>query len=435
MKAHLTERAAKNARPLPTGNLLIRDDEVSGFGLCVHPSGARAFFLDYRIAGRRRYLTIGSWPDWSVTAAREKAKELKRRVDSGDDPLDKRKAAREAATVKQMIDHYIDEHLPTLSARNASDQTSMLRKLVEPEWGARKAADITETDVAKLLAKIAAGRARPRKEAPRQKRRKPLAKPRPTPIRANRVGEVLRKMFNLAVKPWGMRSDNPAASFHRNTENEREVFLSPDQIGALAAVINDHENQRAADVVRFILLTGARKGEARMARPGQFNLDLAIWTKPASTTKQKKTHRVPLSRAAADFVRGRVAALPDGAEWLFPGDVDGHPIEDIRRFWTDVQAKANLRGVRIHDLRHTFASLLISGGASLPMVGKLLGHSQAKTTQRYAHLLDDPVRQSAEAVGEVLRPRLRLVYDGESNQQGAAPCSDGGEPGAKSANV
>jgi integrase len=216
-------------------------------------------------------------------------------------------------------------------------------------------------------------------------------------------------MFNLAVKPWGMRSDNPAAEFHRNVENEREVFLTPDQIGRLAAAIDAHENQRAADVVRLILLTGARKGEARTAKPEQFNLDLAIWTKKASTTKQKKMHRVPLSRVAVAFLRVRIESLPDGCEWLFPSDVEGQPIEDIRRFWADIQSETGLAGVRVHDLRHTFASLLVSGGMSLPMIGKLLGHSSPKTTQRYAHLLDDPLRQGVEAVGDMLRPKLRLV--------------------------
>jgi integrase len=105
-------------------------------------------------------------------------------------------------------------------------------------------------------------------------------------------------MFNLAIKPWGIRTDNPAAGFNRNTENEREVFLTPEQIGTLAEVINAHENQRAADVIRLILLTGARKGEARMARLTSSILDFSIWTKPAATTKQKKMHRAPLSRAA-----------------------------------------------------------------------------------------------------------------------------------------
>jgi integrase len=226
-------------------------------------------------------------------------------------------------------------------------------------------------------------------------------------------------MFNLAVKPWKMRADNPAASFHRNVENEREVFLTLDQIGRLASAIDEHENQRAADLVRFILLTGARKGEARTARPEQFNLDLAIWTKKASTTKQRKMHRVPLSRAAVAFVQTRLARLPAGSEWLFPGHVEGKPIGDIRRFWADIQKAAGLEGVRVHDLRHTFASLLVSGGMSLPMVGKLLGHSSPKTTQRYAHLLDDPVRQGADAVGELLRPRLKLVSTSPASDRAA----------------
>jgi integrase len=414
MKTHLTERFVKAAERDPARNVIVRDDKVIGFGLRVTTAGAKSFVLSYTIARRERRITIGSWPDWSVTAAREKACDLKRCVDNGEDPLAERVEAREAPTVRDMIDRYIAEHVPALSERNGKDQTSMLRKLVEPEWGARKTAEITEGDVSKLLAKIAAGRARPHKAAPKHKRKKPLAKGRPTPIRANRVGEVLRKMFNLAVKPWGMRTDNPAASFHRNTENEREVFLTPAQIETLASVIDAHENQRAADVVRFILLTGARKSEARTARFDQFNLDLAIWTKRATSTKQKKMHRVPLSRAAVTFVRNRSAAVPNGCEWLFPGDVKGQPIEDIRRFWADVQKKAELSGVRVHDLRHTFASLLISGGASLPMVGKLLGHTQAKTTQRYAHLMDDPVRQSTDAVGEMLRPRLRIVHRDEA---------------------
>jgi integrase len=186
----------------------------------------------------------------------------------------------------------------------------MLRNLVEPDWGAHKVADIAESDVAQLLSKIAAGRGRPHKAKPKDKRKKPLARSRPTPIRANRVGEVLRKMFNLAIKPWKMRADNPAAGFARNVENEREVFLTLEQIGRLASAIDRHENQRAADVVRFILLTGARKGEARTARPEQFNLELAIWTKKASTTKQRKMHRVPLSRTAVAFIRTRLATLP-----------------------------------------------------------------------------------------------------------------------------
>ena len=101
--------------------------------------------------------------------------------------------------------------------------------------------------------------------------------------------------------------------------------------------------------------------------------------------------------------------MPEDCEWVFPGDAEGKPLQDIKRFWEDVRAKAELPAVRIHDLRHTFASLLVSGGMTLPMIGKLLGHTQVKTTQRYAHLLDDPLRAGLEQVGDMLRARPKLV--------------------------
>jgi len=134
MKTHLTERFAKSVQPQGPRDLLFFDDEVAGFGLCVDASGARAFVLSYRVAGRKRRLTIGSSPDWSVTAAREEAKRLKREVDAGHDPLGRRIDARKAPTMRDLIGRYLSEHAVHLSERNRSDQASMLRKLVEPDW-------------------------------------------------------------------------------------------------------------------------------------------------------------------------------------------------------------------------------------------------------------------------------------------------------------
>src|SRR5438874_784735 len=163
MKIHLTERNVKAAEPEAGRETRIFDDEVIGFGVCVYASNAKAFFLRYCIAGRRRYCTVGSWPDWSVTAAREEAKRLKRQVDAGNDPLARRIEARHAPTIRDLIDRYLDEHAIHLAKRNCSDQTSMLRALVEPEWGTHKVRDITSDDVDRLLVKVAKGRPRPRK--------------------------------------------------------------------------------------------------------------------------------------------------------------------------------------------------------------------------------------------------------------------------------
>jgi integrase len=292
-----------------------------------------------------------------------------------------------------------------------------MHKLVGPDWNKKLVTEITKSDVEKLLNKIAAGRARPSKAKPNNRARK-LQGPKPTPVRANRVGEVLRKMFSLSIE-WGMRTDNPASGFRRRIETERERFLSPEEIARLAKVLDAAEDQRAAGIIRLCMLTGARVGEVRQARFEQFNLDLLSWSKPASTTKQRKIHRIPISDDVAAIVRQRSLLLPRGNPWLFPGDTPGQPVKEIRRFWVGIQKQANLPGVRIHDLRHTFASLLVSGGASLEMIGKLLGHSQMTTTQRYAHLMDSPLRHGVNVVASIFRPRPQLVHDADQEQKSA----------------
>lgn len=391
----------------------IFDEEVRAFSVRVYASGRKAFTFDYRFAGVPRRFTIGPYPEWSVEAARARAKELRCSIDAGIDPLAEKEARREAPRIKDLIDQYIEHHIPTLSPRNGADQVSMLRKLVEPEWGKRMVTEITEEDVAALLTKIAAGRARPSKPGAKSRRRD-LQPARPTPVRANRVGEVIRKMFNLAIKPWKMRADNPAEGFYRRTENERETFLSAKQIERLADALCAAENRVMADVVLLCMLSGARLAEARTATFSQFDLAAGIWTKPASTTKQRKTHRVPISEELAALVRLRRLAVPEGVDYLFPSErlEDGRPVQDLRRFWHSIREAAGV-DVRFHDLRHTFASVLASRGASLQIIGKLLGHSSMQTTRRYAHLTEDALRENVALMGQlVVRPKLRVVGGG-----------------------
>ncbi len=419
MGTHLTERVVKAAE-IGSRKYVVFDEDCPGFGLCVFESGRKGFVLIYRAAGRQRRFTIGTWPSWSVTAARDEAKRLKRDIDRGEDPMDVRTTARHAPTVEELVERYIDEHLPKLSASSSKDQASMLKTLVLPDWRTRKVTDITPTDVDRLLTKIAAGRPRVWKKsvkptkAPRafkSKRTKPTPPPKtfkPTPVRANRVGEVLRKMFSLSVI-WKMRTDNPATSFRKRPETARERFLSFEEIQRLADALCADPDKRAAGIIRLCMLTGARLGESRTATFDQFNLDLAIWTKQAAYTKQRRVHRVPISHEAVALIRLRRNAVPKGCPFLFPGEVPGQPVVDLKRFWERMRAQADIPDVRIHDLRHTFASLLVSGGASLEMIGRLLGHTQIGTTQRYAHLIDSPLRAGVNAVGEMLKPRLRVV--------------------------
>src|SRR5690606_16625817 len=238
------------------------------------------FALDYRAKGRQRRFTIGRWPEWTVTAAREQAKALRRVIDDGGDPLGEREAGMTAPRIPDLIDRYIETHTPNLAPTNRADQISMLRKLVQPVWKHKLVEDITLEDVDKLLSAIAKGRARPSKTKPNNRARK-LQGSKPTPIRANRTGEVLRKMFTYAVS-WGWRDDNPASGFRRRIENSRERFLCHEEIRKLAEALEAAEDRRAADIIRLCMLTGARVGEVRQARFEHFNLEHLSWSKPAA---------------------------------------------------------------------------------------------------------------------------------------------------------
>jgi integrase len=245
-----------------------------------------------------------------------------------------------------------------------------------PALGARKVADLSPRDCDALHRAVSQDR----------------------PTRANRVNEVLRKALNLAVR-WGWIERNPASGVRRNAEQKRNRYLSRPETARLIGALEEHPERGSADAILFMLLTGCRKGEALNATWAQFDLDRRIWTKASSETKQRREHRVPYSSAVAEILeqrRGKAA----GAQ-VFPGSF-GAPLRDVRRTWISVCQNAGLHDVRLHDLRHTFASLLASSGQSLLVVGELLGHSNTQTTKRYAHLYDDTLRTAAEGVSMCL---------------------------------
>jgi integrase len=219
------------------------------------------------------------------------------------------------------------------------------------------------------------------------------------PYTANRLLSLLSKMFTLAIR-WEMRTDNPAKGVERNPEEPRCRFLSGDELQRLTEALAAHPDQQAANVLRLLLLTGARRGEVLEARWDQFNLATGVWTKPSSHTKQKREHRVPLSTP----VRQLLAEIKRGnaSPYLFPGQDGAGPRGGIYPSWAELRETAQLDGVRIHDLRHTFASVLASEGSSLPLIAALLGHSRVATTHRYAHLFDDPLRAATERAGAII---------------------------------
>jgi integrase len=407
--AHLTDRSIRALPIPPAGAVITYDADVPGFGIRITAKNVRSFVLNYVVNGRERRMTIGRFPTWSATAAREEARALRRKVDARIDPLDQQEAqlraaeaTRAAPTMQDLFSRYAAEHLPRKAPRSAADDRSMWRQIVLPRLGSLKVDAVQPADIDALHTEVSSAR----------------------PVRANRVVEAMRKAFNLAIR-WGWRTDNPASGVHRNPEEKRARYLSAAEILRLSEALAEHPEKTSVTAIRLLMLTGARRSEVLGARWDMFDLDAGVWVKPSAHTKQRREHRVPLSAAATELLREIQAQAT--SPYVFPG-IDGKPLTDIKRTWLTVCCRAGLAEqapkrtrsgrvvhgkdgkplmiwratARIHDLRHTYASILASEGLSLPIIGALLGHTQAQTTARYAHLLDDPLRAATEKVGALI---------------------------------
>jgi integrase len=384
-----------DALPVPAkGNKRTPDSEMRGFNAQVTAAGDRGFVLRYRIRGRERLYTIGNRPTWTTVAARNRAKELRRLIDQGIDPHEQATKERdEAITVAEFWRRVYDpQHVATKRHKWARDIRSMMRNDILPRLGDRPVKDVDHADVAALHRQIT----------------------KRAPARANRARDALSHLMNHAERPHiaedGERIpalrppfSNPCRAVARNPEERRQRFLSPAEMARLADVLGRRPERISVALVRFLLLTGARFGEAANAIWAQFDLEGGTWRKPSSHTKQKKEHVVPLSAPALMLLQ-QLHEANASSPYLFPGPT-GKPITTVKTFWRSVTRQAQLDGVRTHDLRHSFASVLASGGASLPLIGSLLGHTQAATTQRYSHLLDAVQREAVERAGAVISGR------------------------------
>lgn len=361
------------------GNRITYDSKQKGFGVRVTSAGIKSFVFNYTVEGRERRYTIGRIPEWTLARARERAKSLRQMVDQGLDPLQRRQDDRAAATIKDLWKMYETEHLPHLSPRAGKDVRSMWEKLILPELSSTKVTQLTSGDIDRLHRQIGLR----------------------TPVRANRVLEVLRKALNMAKRrEWIDR--NPADGFRRNPESGRRRYLTADEMVRFDAALQKLDNKRAVVALRLLSFTGARLREVLNAEWSQFDFQRNIWTKPAATTKQRRLHVVPISDAAATLIQS-LADDSDG-KYVFPNGKGG-PLSDLKRPWRKVLALAKFKDVRIHDLRHTYASQLISEGVPLSVVGEMLGHTQWQTTQGYAHVDDNPLRKAANKVAEILGHR------------------------------
>jgi integrase len=290
-----------------------------------------------------------------------------------------------------LAERYKAEHLPRKSRQSQHDDGVMVGHILRNVGADRKVADVHHGDIVALHRAITeTGH----------------------PVLANRTLSCASRMFALALKPmagedrpWRDHAQgNPCKGVELNPEQAKERFLSPTEIAAVVEGLDTYGRTSAADCIRLIMLTGCRPGEAMLAMWVQFDAQPGFWIKPSSHTKQRKDHRLPLSAPAlqliADIRAARGAVEPD--DYIFPGQRAGQPLRQLRTCWDAVCKHAGLRNVRIYDLRHTFAAMGAGGGLGLPIIGRLLGHTQSRTTQRYAHLADDPLRAAADKIAKAI---------------------------------
>ncbi|MDP3406601.1 MAG: site-specific integrase [Brevundimonas sp.] len=420
IKAKLTKRTVDAAAPPAEGEVWVWDTEIKGFILRVRKSGRKVYAVRYRLGSRQATYTIGTHGSpWTPDDARSEAMDILRRVRDGEDPTTAKRAAREALTVAQLIEAYVTDGPATKPNKRAStwmNDASNLRRHVAPLLGRKLADSVSNADAARAYRDIVSGK---------------TAVDVKTGLRGRAIvtgGEGVARRTRTtaaAMYAWGIAhgvvKTNPFATVKLTAAPTRERFLSRQEAATFLDKLTELEKAGEvgggfADAMRLLLLTGARKTEILALRWSEVDTDRRAILLPPERTKAGGTsgeRRVLLSPAALTILARRAADRDAKAEadkgkvpspYVFPASRGEGPIIGLRRPFKMVMAAAKLDGVRIHDLRHSFASFAVADKQSLFMVGKLLGHASTRTTERYAHLADDPLQDAVAAIGDRLIP-------------------------------
>jgi integrase len=390
----------------------VWDDAVTGFGVRVRPTGAMSYVVVYRAgSGRgapvRRY-TIAAVCKVTPERARARAKVILGSVAHGHDPADQKTTERGTPTVAELADRFMADHVETKRKdRTAEFYRDILDRIVKPALGTTKADKLTRLQVGRMHSSLA-----------------------DKPFQANRVLAVVGSMYGFAgragVVPEGT---NPARGIDKFKESRRERFLTSEELERLGSAIREAEDTSipwtldsaklnakhvpktsrstkiapsATAALRLLLFTGCRLREILHLRWEHVDLERGCLFLPDSKSGRKT---IILNAPALAVLNG----LERRGPYAIPGDDPEQPRHDLKRPWDAVTKRAGLTGVRLHDLRHTYASFGAGGGLGLPIIGRLLGHAQTATTARYAHLDNDPLRRASEAIAG----RISAALDGK----------------------
>jgi len=391
----------------------VWDNAVTGFGVRVRTTGAKSYVVVYRAgSGRgapvRRY-TIAAVGKIAPERARARAKVILGSVAHGHDPADQKTTERGMPTMAELADRFMAEHVEVKrKGRTAEFYRDILDRIVKPAIGTTKADKLNRLQVAKLHSSLSS-----------------------TPFQANRVLAVVGSMYAFAGRAGIVpENTNPARRIDKFKESRRERFLTGEELERLGGAIREAEtngipwtvdeskpnakhlpksgnrltkiNPFAVAALRLLLFTGCRLREILHLRWEHVDLERGLLFLPDSKSGRKTV----ILNAPALTVLNDVQRV---GPYVVPGDDPERPRPDLKRPWDAVTKRAGLTGVRLHDLRHTYASFGAGGGLGLPIIGRLLGHTQAATTARYAHLDNDPLRRASEAIAG----RIAAALDGK----------------------
>ncbi len=378
--AKITKRSVDGAAP-GEQEYFIWDEELKGFGLRVYPSGRKMYLAQFRAGGRVRRVNVGLHGAITAEDARTEAMKHLSVVRLGGDPAAERDRRKASPTMKEFGKQFLEEHVAShCKPTTQAEYKRSVELFINPKIGSHRIIDVTRGDIVELHQSMKA-----------------------TPYQANRTLGVLSIMFTVA-HTWGVRTDgvNPCWKVKRYKEEKRERYLTAEELARLGRALRESNTEReAVNCIQLLLLTGCRLSEIQKLKWAYVDLDAGVLRLPDSKSGAKL---VSIGQAAADVFK----AIPriEGNPYVITGQVKGQHLTDMQRPWRRLRKRAGLPDVRIHDLRHSFASDALQLGEDLTMIGRLLGHTQVQTTARYAHLKTGPVRAAADKVADAIATAL-----------------------------
>jgi integrase len=372
-----------------TKSYIVWDDNPRGLGLKVTRAGSKSFILKYRnIEGRQRKLKIDVYGVITLEEARKRAKTMLAEVSKGNDPANEKREAKTTLTMKDLFERYLEEHSKVRNKTSTfKNNRDFIRRHLLPELGSYTVKSISRKDIFALQQK--------------------LSKEKTKPI-ANNAISILSKAFNLA-EVWGLRSDytNPCRHVQKFPMKSNQRFLSKEEFTKLGDVLNFMEKTQlelpsVISAIRLLMHTGCRHSEILGLKWSYIDFENKCFRLPDSKTGAKTVY---FSDFVFEYLKNMNRKLNN--DYVIAGEVEGQPLINLQKPWNRIRKKAGLADVRIHDLRHSFASMAAASGMSLPIIGAMLGHSQPKTTAQYVHLIGAPMREATNIVSNNINEIMR----------------------------